>query len=149
MIGRWWSELQARVTPAMRSASEMSPERATACISALLPDYINLDNFPPAGRLYIAEQQQYRYRRKGDERDVHLLSLWLPCPDSNQEMRHQKPLCYHYTTRQSYVIWTACRHKCGAKLLLFFDLQPFSRFFLHGWHSYAPMPLKKLSDFAA
>ena len=60
----------------------------------------------------------------------HLLFLWLPCPDSNQEMRHQKPLCYHYTTRQSYVNRTVACPNCGAKLLLFFDLQGFYRIFL-------------------
>ena len=27
--------------------------------------------------------------------------FWLSYPDSNQEMRHQKPLCYHYTIGQS------------------------------------------------
>ena len=63
--------------------------------------------------------------KKGDKHRVYLLFLWLPCPDSNQEMRHQKPLCYHYTTRQSYVTRAACRSKCGAKLLLFLELQPF------------------------
>ena len=67
--------------------------------------------------------------QKEPNASVQLLFLWLPCPDSNQEMRHQKPLCYHYTTRQSYVIWTVTRHKCGAKLLLFFELQPFCGFF--------------------
>ena len=36
IIGRWWSELEVRVTPAMRSANEISPVGATACVSSLV-----------------------------------------------------------------------------------------------------------------
>ena len=42
--------------------------------------------------------------------------LWLSYPDSNQEMRHQKPLCYHYTIGQSLTISVTHRHNCAAKL---------------------------------
>ena len=46
---------------------------------------------------------------------MEVVIFWLSYPDSNQEMRHQKPLCYHYTIGQSGKIATH-RHNCGAKL---------------------------------
>lgn len=44
--------------------------------------------------------------------------LELSYPDSNQEMRHQKPLCYHYTIGQS-LCHRDFHLKCGANLGMF------------------------------
>ena len=51
-----------------------------------------------------------------------MVVFWLSYPDSNQEMRHQKPLCYHYTIGQSYVNLWRVPHNCAAKVLLFSEM---------------------------
>ena len=53
IIGRWWSELAVRVTPAMRSANEISPERATACVSVAFGKDINADELDAGRRLAL------------------------------------------------------------------------------------------------
>ena len=51
-----------------------------------------------------------------------MVVFWLSYPDSNQEMRHQKPLCYHYTIGQSHVNLWHVPHNCAAKVLLFSEM---------------------------
>lgn len=47
---------------------------------------------------------------------------WLPWKDSNSHKRNQNPVCYHYTTRQFFVLSPGLFPFDDAKLVLFLEL---------------------------
>lgn len=56
-----------------------------------------------AGKTQIQTQPEVEPTKKPNSQNEYGLQeiyKWLPGKDSNLDKRYQKPLCYHYTTRQ-------------------------------------------------
>ena len=78
-------------------------EAETDRMVVLLGDYVNWGP-DPAGVLELLSRRQVRLGKvTGSCPPLHRLGFrrWLPGLDSNQEIRLQRPLCYHYTTGQT------------------------------------------------